>query len=188
MNIHAQPEITLRLPLQPIEETARRMVPLARDIEERKRVVRIVQPARPHRCKPRRIPILDPHDTALADGTDKVEPMGKAAQWDDRTVQEGYGFAKPIEPLLQPVHVARQEVLRVGEAGIGWHREHRTPARFANLEAKAPRTRTAAQDQGYVQTADLDFSRSGASKIEALQHTAFPAHGPVEAPNRCSEA
>ena len=95
------------------------MMRFAGNVQSRHVLRRLGEPFRPHRGKSGVIRILYPDHAAAAHRPHKTQLVGDATQRDDSAVREGHGIAQTIEALLEPVHMPRQELLRIGKRRIG---------------------------------------------------------------------
>ena len=117
---------------------------------------------------------LDPHHAAPAHRAGKAERMRIAAQRHDRAMREGHRLRQSGDAFLQPIEMARQEFIGVGEARIDRHGEHGAAARFAHLQAEPPRARAPAEQNGKTEPADLNLDGLAAPEIEPLKHGYAP--------------
>ena len=163
------------LALQPVEQPARRMLFLARHIEARQ-----ASDADPRAFRPGRSGlgivgrVFDPHHAAPAHAAREAEHMRVAAQRHDGAVGERHRFRQAGDAFLQPIEMARQEFVGIGEARIKRHGEHGAAARFAHLQAEPSRPRTPSQHHGNIEAADLDLDGLAAREVQTLQHWYAP--------------
>ncbi len=181
MQRDARPEIEMRLPLQPVEQPARRMLLLAGHVQPRQAPHSDARPLGPGGRRLGVLRLLDPHHAAAAHRAGEAQHMREAAQRNDGAMGERHGLGQAGDALLQPIEMAREKFVGVGEAGIKRHGEHGAAARFAHLQAETSRPRAASQHHGNIEAADLDLDGLAAREIEPPKHRYAPYCRP---PNR----
>ena len=89
-------------------------------------------------------------------------------------MREGHRLRQTGDALLQPIEMAREKLIGVGEARIKRHGEHGAATRFAHLQAEPSRPRAPSQHHGNIEAADLDLDGLAAPEIKALKHRYAP--------------
>ena len=78
------------------------------------------------------------------------------------------------DAFLQPIEMAREKFVGVGETRIKRHGEHGAAARFAHLQTESSRPRAPSQHHGDVEAADFDLDGLAAREIQTLKHWYAP--------------
>jgi hypothetical protein len=141
MDCDARLEIELRLPLEPVEQAARRMIFLAGHMQTRQTPHRDARTFGPCRRRARIFGFFHPDDAAVTDKANESDLMRETPQRHDRAVTERHGLRQTGNALLQPAEMARQEFVGLTVAGVCRHCQKRTATRFAHLQAEPPRSR-----------------------------------------------